>query len=231
MKERPFLVSGLLGLGVVAMTLLLTLAGPRPINPLPNGFITPVLAFEFAETETEVRQLFEPIGLPAGDAVRRDMDRLNRLDFAYMALYAGLMATFGLTAARLSGRRLYYGAAAVTLMVLAADILENIQLLNMTNHLASGDFADQLARLQLFTWLKWGGLALYFLMLIPFFNGTVGWGRAGVVLCALPFVLGILAFFNRGLLNELFALSVGLMFIFLTIYSLRRSPQPLAVVA
>lgn len=231
MKERPFFVSGILGLGVIVMTLLLTLAGPRPISPLPDGFITPVLAFEFAETEAEVRRLFDPIGQPAGDAVRRDMDRINRLDFIYMALYTALMFTFALTAARLSGRRLLYLAAGIALVVLIADILENLQLLSITNQLANGDFGSQLYRLRLFTWLKWGGLALYFLMLIPFFAQTSGWTRVGVILGVLPFALGLLAFLNRGLLSELFALSIGLMFIFLTVYSLRRSPQPLATVA
>jgi hypothetical protein len=231
MKDRPFLVSGILGLGAIAMTLLLTVVGPRLVSPLPDGFITPVLAFEFAETGDEIHQLFAPIGRPEGDTVRRDMDLVNRLDFIYMALYAGLMFTFAMTVARLTEHRFYYLAAAVAVGVLAADILENSQLLSITGHLAEGDFGDQLARLRLFTWLKWGGLALYFFMLIPYFSRTGGWSRAGAFLGAIPLILGVLAYIDRGLLSELFALSVGLMFIFLTIYSLRRAPQPIAAVA
>lgn len=231
MKERPFLVSGILGLGVVVMTLLLTLIGPRPVTPLPDGFITPVLAFEFAETANEVNRIFAPIGSPAGEVTRQRMVLVNRLDFIYMFLYAGLMFTFALTAARLSGRRLYYFAAVVTIVVLAADILENNQLLSITGRLETGDFNAQLARLHVFTWLKWGGLALYFVLLVPFFYEATGFGRAGAILGWLPLGLGVPAYFNPGLLSELFALSVGMMFLFLTFYSLRRSPQLVAAVA
>ena len=44
MKDRPFLLSGILGLGAVIMTLVLSAVGPRPTAPLPSGFVTPVLA-------------------------------------------------------------------------------------------------------------------------------------------------------------------------------------------
>ena len=35
MKDRPFLISGILGLGAVVMTLVLSAVGPRPTAPLP----------------------------------------------------------------------------------------------------------------------------------------------------------------------------------------------------
>lgn len=214
MTRRPFLISGILGLGAVAVTLLLSFVGPRPAA-LPAGFITPVLAFEFAKSEAEVRQIIDPVG-----DVRPAMDRVNQLDFLYIALYGGCLFTFALTCDRLTGRRLFFGAAALAIGIMAADILENVQLLTITAHMDDGGFAGELTRLRLFTWLKWGGLAVYFALLWPYFARLGGPARWLGAICFLPLLLGAVAFLSRGLMSELFALSVGLMFLMLTAYSL-----------
>lgn len=228
MRERPFLVSGILGLGAVVMTLVLSAVGPRPTAPLPAGFITPVLAFEFAETEDEVAALLTPVDQPAGDTVRAAMDRVNRLDFLYIALYGGCLLAFSLTCARLSGQRLYYALAALAVAIMAADMLENAQLLAITRDLGARPIEALLARLRLFTWLKWGGLALWFLLMRPYFQRAGRFGRLLGLVSLLPLLLGIAAFFRPGLLSELFALTIGLLFLLLTVYAWRfKQPAPM----
>lgn len=232
MRERPFLVSGILGLGAVVMTLVLSAVGPRPAAPLSAGFMTPVLAFEFAETEAEVAALFAPGGQPAGDAVRAAMDRVNRLDFLYIALYGGCLLAFALTCARLTGQRLYFLAAALAVAIMAADVLENVQLLAITRDLGARSIDDLLTRLRLFTWLKWGGLALWFLLMRPYFQREARLGRFIGLVSLLPLLLGVVAFFQPGLLSELFALSIGLLFLLLTVYAWRfRQPSLIATAA
>jgi hypothetical protein len=226
MQHRPFLLSGILGLGAVVMTLVLSAIGPRPAAPLPAGFITPVLAFEFAETEAGVMALFAPAGQPEGDAVRAAMDRVNRLDFLYIALYGGCLVTFALTCARLTGRRVYWAAAALAVAIMAADVLENLQLLAITRDLGTADIGPALARLRLFTWLKWGGLALWFLLMRPAFASA---GRLGAFIglaAVLPLLLGVVAFLWPGLASELFALAIGLLFLLLTIFAWRYRAEP-----
>lgn len=227
MKDRPFLLSGIFGLGAVIMTLVLSAVGPRPAAPLPAGFITPVLAFEFAETEDEVAALFAPVGQPAGDTVRAAMDRVNRLDFLYIALYGGCLLAFSWVCFRTTRQRAYLLAAALAVAIMAADVLENVQLLTITGDLAARPIDDPLARLRLFTWLKWGGLALWFLLMRPYFQSAGRFGRAIAWVSILPFLLGAAAFIWPGLLSELFALAIGLLFLLLTVYAWRFRQLPL----
>jgi len=228
MRARPFFVTGILGLGTVLMTLIMTAIGPRPAAPLPAGFITPVLAYEFATTDADVAALFAPVGQPAGETVRAAMDRVNRLDFLYIVFYGGFLTTFALVCARATRQPVFLLAAALAPLIMLADVLENVQLLAITARLGTTDIAVQLARLRWFTWLKWGGLALWFLLLRPYFLARGGFGRAIALASLLPLVLGVVAFLWPGLASELFALAVGLLFILLTVYAWRYRP-PAAV--
>ena len=214
MRDRLFLISGILGIGALVMTLILARVGPRATGPLPDGFITPVVAFEFAESAAEVTTLFEPGGSAAA------MDRLNRWDFLFMALYSLFLGTFALAAARQFGQPVLYIAAALAPLILLADVMENVQLLSLTAQLnLGGNMEPALDRLHLFTWLKWGGLAAYFLLLIPYFRRLDGRWRFVWLAAALPALAGGVALISRGLANELLALSIGLMFVLLTVYA------------
>lgn len=218
MTNRPFRISGILGLGAVALTLLFSLIGPQPAAPLPNGFITPVLAFEFARTDGDVRAIFSPMG-QAADSVRAAMDRVNRLDFLYIALYGGCLLAFALTCARLTGRRVYLIPAALAVVIVVADILENVQLLAITREMGVTSVGGNLAALHVFTWLKWGGLALWFLLLRPWFQNQPGPARVIGLVALLPLLIAVVAFVRPGPASELFALSTGLMFLLLTVYA------------
>ena len=223
MRDRLFLISGILGLGALAMTLMLAFIGPRQTGPLPPGFITPVMAFEFAESQKEVYHLFEPGG--AAEA----MDRVNRWDFLYMTFYSLFLGTFALAAGRRTGRAIFYIAAVVALIVLYADALENVQLLGLTMKMRmdGGSLRAALERLHVYTWLKWGGLALWFLLMRYYFQRAGRFGRFVGWVSVFPLLLGIAAFVRPGLMSELFALSIGLLFLLLTVYSWRsRRPQP-----
>ncbi len=217
MRDRLFLIAAILGLGAIAMTLVLALIGPRQIGPLPPGFITPVMAFEFAETPAEVLTMFQPAGAAAA------MDRVNRWDFLYMALYNAFLGVFALAAARHSGRRFFYLPAALALVILAADALENVQLLGLTYRttLDGGSLDALLGRLRFYTWLKWGGLALYGLLIAVYFRGLPGRWRWVAPVVVLPAVLAVLAVVARGLPHELMALAIGVMFVVLTGYSMQ----------
>ncbi len=219
MRDRLFFISGLLGIGALAMTLIMALIGPRETGPLPPGFNTPSRAFEFARREAEVNQLFEPYGAAAA------MDRVNRWDFLYMTLYSAFLGTFALAAARRAGRPAFYVAAALAVVILFADAMENLQLLGLTFRMSldGGSLTTTLERLHVYTWLKWGGLAVYFLLLAPYFRGLSGPWRWIWVAALLPAALAVVAFLSRGLANELMALSIGLLFLLLTGYALRRS--------
>ena len=142
---------------------------------MPDGFSTPILAFEFVETEQEVIDLFGSDPAVRAELVRR-FDLGNWVDFLYMLLYAGLLFLFAVQLVRVnasteqgrSGRFLYYIPAFLAVVIFAGDLLENIQLLRITANL-DGEYGRQLTLLPIFTWIKWGGLAIYFLLLTPYF--------------------------------------------------------------
>lgn len=219
MRDRLFLISGILGVMALAMTLLLNGVGPRQTGPLPPGFLTPIIAFEFAESEAEVYRLFQPDGSAAA------MDRLNRWDFLFMAVYSLFLFTFALAAARGAGRPALYAAAALAPLILAADALENVQLLGLTMRmqLEGGSLAATLDRLHVYTWLKWGGLAAYFVLIASYFRERPGVWRGIWLAAQLPALLAVLAFLRRGLPSELLALSVGVMFLLMTVFALKVS--------
>ncbi len=233
MRDRLFLLSGLLGLGALLMTAIIWLISPRQVGPMPPGFVTPVMAFEFAADPAEVGHLFSVMGAAAA------MDRVNRWDFLYMALYNGFLIAFALACARRTGNRYYYVVAALPLLIWLADALENVQLLAITGLLAGdavepvmGQMLPLLDRLRLFTWLKWGGLALYFVLLWPYFRGRAGWARWIGIVGLLPALLAVAALISRGLANELMVLAIGLLFLLLTVYAWKIAvAQPVVVAA
>jgi hypothetical protein len=224
MRERLFLISGILGIGAILGPLLFALIGPREIGPMVPGFISPVIAFEFAESGAEVWDLFRPVG--SAEA----MDRVNRWDFLYMVVYNLFLFTFAMGLAHMTGRRYFYIPAALAGLILVGDVMENVQLLALTYETTlDGNFYDPyLARLRVYTWLKWGGLAVYCLLMAPYFRRLGDWSRFTGYVAVLPAILAIAAWFNRGLLNELMALAIGVMFVLFTVHAWRWAARPAA---
>jgi hypothetical protein len=82
----------------------------------------------------------------------------------------------------------------------------------------SGETHFVLRPLHFYTWGKWGALTIVFLLLIPFFHSAGRYGRLISYIALIPAILGILSFVNPGLLSELFALSVIIMFFLMIIF-------------
>lgn len=220
--------SGVVGLLVVAMSIGLLAVFPSTAPNMPEGFFTPIIAFEFIQTRAEVFGMFTQAD--GAESVNETMiaafDLGNRLDYIYMGLYSVFLVLFSLTCARISGKKYFYAATALSLVVLAGDALENIQLLGITSYLKnglnSGELETHLGLLYRFTWMKWGGLAAIFLVLAPWFLRGGRFSKAiglSAIACA---GLGLAAFFHRSVITEIFGLSVGVMFLLMIIYCFRR---------
>jgi hypothetical protein len=200
------------------MSIVLLCVFPSRLPSLPRGFFTPIIAFEFVRTADDVETIFGPADSPQRPEIVRAMDLGNRLDYIYMVLYAAFLAVFSRTCARITGRKLFYIPMGLAGVALAADALENIQLLGITANLASMDIGRYLARLHLMTWAKWGSLALVFLFLVPYFSKGGRYARviAGVaIVCA---VLAAAAFLHRSVTNEIFSALVALLFLLTIVY-------------
>jgi hypothetical protein len=94
-----------------------------------------------------------------------------------------------------------------------------MQMLAIMNNLASGDFSAELYRLNIFTWAKWGGLTAVFISLIPFLRNSGVFGRIVSVIILLSGISGSAAFLQRSVINEIYVLSIALIFLLLIIFS------------
>ncbi|MCD6585377.1 MAG: hypothetical protein J7K96_06410 [Desulfobacteraceae bacterium] len=220
MKNRPFLKAGYIGLLVIVMSMILVTIFPSKASKMPQGFFTPIIAFEFIETKAEVFQLFASTDGTIRQTMVDAMDLGNQLDFIYMFLYSLFLLMFCLKCAEISSKKYYYIGAVIAVAVLSADALENIQLLGITANLETGNFKQYLAWLHLFTWMKWGGIAVIFLVLFFWFIKGGIFSKIIGITGAWSFASGLLAFLSRSVLNELFGLTVALMFIMMIIYCL-----------
>jgi hypothetical protein len=217
--ERPFLITGFIGIAVVVMSIVLLSVFPSRSPSLPAGFFTPIIAFEFIESPEEVHQLFgEKTSAERRDMVRA-MDRGNRLDFVYMLLYSSFLFAFSIQCSRERGQRIFYLGAVISIIVLAGDFMENLQLLEITSRLQGGSFDGELMALKIFTWQKWGGIATIFLILMPYFIRGNLFAKIIALWGLGVFFIGAMAYLERSVLNEIFSLSVAVMFLLMIIYS------------
>jgi len=217
--KRPFLAAGFIGIAVIVMSIILMGVYPPRSPSLPTGFFTPIIAFEFIDSPEEVYRLFGEKNSPERQEMVRAMDWGNRLDFIYMLLYSLFLFFFSKQCSRETGNKIFYLGAVMSIVVLTGDFMENLQLLKITSTLDEGTFEGELMALKIFTWQKWAGIATIFFILIPYFiRGKVFakiiafWG------CGVCFT-GVMACLERSIVNEIFSLSVAVMFLLMIVYS------------
>lgn len=95
------------------------------------------------------------------------------------------------------------------------DALENFQIQNIIKDI-NGNIELFLIYLRLYTWLKWGSLAIIFLIFGTHFLKSKKW-LWGIV-AILPFCLMPFAYFSYNIINEIFAMSVVVNFLILFIF-------------
>lgn len=224
-KSRPFFWSGIAGLVLVTVGLLVNFAGPGPSQSLPPGFLTPIIAFEFADDSADVVTIFGPADSQEREELIRRITNSTSLDFAFLIFYGAFLLSFALIAEKQTGKRHYYLAALLAVIAPLFDVLENRQLLAIMEQLLVGETQFELAPLQWFTWVKWGSLALAFLLFAPFFRRGGAYGRCVSIIAFAPAALGVLALLMPGLLNELFAIATVLMFLLMIAFAFVYKPE------
>ena len=220
------MVSGFIGIAVILVSLLSLIVFPQSSPGEIEGFSTPIVAFEFAETVEEINTLFGANGSTEQADMIRKMDQGNYLDYLYMLLYSGFLFSFAVLAAKQNGQKWVYAGVVLAVLALIGDALENVQLLTITANLQSGDFADALMRLHWFTWLKWGSLAVYFLVIGIWFWGNGRFGKFIAAISELTFLLGLFAYVARGSITELFTVSVALTFLLMIVFCFTTKNAP-----
>lgn len=208
---------------IVGIIVLLISFAMMPINPskagtLPEGFFSPIIAFEFIKTNAEVTELFN---VPNQSELLSKFNLGLKIDFVYMIAYSLLLAlVLMIIYKKTGGKKFYLFMIILPFIIMFGDFFENLQLLTITSNLQSGDFQDSLALLPFITWIKWGGLTVYFSILSFFFlKSKKAFGKIYSVTAALTLLLAIISIFTRSMANEIFVLSIGLLFILVIAFS------------
>jgi hypothetical protein len=164
----------LTGLAVIAITGVFMSLHLRTVQPLGGAYgDQAMIAFELADTPEKLARVIgtDP---PSAEAarIRSEMDRANRIDFLYIAVYAPFIAcSCAALALRRHRRWLWLGLVLAPLAALC-DIAENLALLALTR--SGADVPALLAALHLRTFAKWELLACTSAL---FAAGFVGGGR------------------------------------------------------
>ncbi len=213
MKNKPFLYIGILGVIVLLNAYWLKNTFPSKAPYMVEGFSTPITFFAFIQSPVELESFF---GLDNYDfdsaAFIKRMDNGNKIDFIFALLYSVFFFLFFMKLAKISEKKWYKSGMLLAIIAFAADVMENVQLLQITSNLTNGIYEQNLDYLFIFTWIKWSslaiGMALFGLWLIKLpgilrYMGYIAW---------LPIIFGFIAFLNRGVFTELFTRSINIMF-------------------
>ena len=215
MKQNAFKTARFFGIALLACAIILLFINPKPENNLPAGFYTPIIAFEFIQSPQEVAHFFE-----VKDVLSYEQGLLtgNAIDYLFICLYSGLLLFIALGIYRISNAKTMFLAMLFCLTMLVFDGLENLQLYHILQNYKTGDIIENLGLLNIFTWLKWGSIASAFLLFSPFFFKGKVFHKIIGALCVVCFGLCIAAFLQHGVLNEIFATSVVLVFLLLVVF-------------
>ena len=219
MKKRPLIKVGVIGIILIFAGIFSTQSFPKKAYYMSHGFATPILYFEFIESPIEVYDFFGITHetIPDKEFINK-MNHGNKLDFGFAFIYSIFLSFLFWSIAKLTNNKLYFIAILLSVIAFVFDILENIQLIGITDKLINGDFSDELINLQIFTWIKWISLSLIF-SIYAYWLYTIKTVKYAILISLSPIIFGILSYINKGIFTELFAISISIMFVISTIYS------------
>jgi hypothetical protein len=206
-----------LGVAVIVIAGIMMLIYPS-VEGLPAGFRSPVLAFEFATSESDLA--FMAGSDENARQIRREMNRGQLLDMVFPFAYGGLILVLLLTLTR-KGYLLPKIGIIFALAIIPADLWENQVMYAITKRLEEGLLAaDLLPRLHKATWLKWWAIGLSAICLSvgyfqqkKYLNGFIGiMGGTGI---AVAWITG-----GNAIFVEMMALLLLILFGYFSIISI-----------
>lgn len=204
-SKYPFAQTGLFILPI--LTLVICMEFYLPSDP-PEGYKSFIVAFEFAKTPAEIRTLFEGLSPQTID----NIDKANYIDFGFMLAYSLFLGLMFKKAASVFNRRWLLWGVLLSVVIFLADFTENILLLNITKIYQQQTelqiLAPVLANLHLVTWLKWGGLAVAFVLFFFGMKKDTGLAKFTGGALLLPFPLAFWALSHNPVAETWFVFSV-----------------------
>ena len=197
-----------------------------PADLAPHGYSSVILAFEFILNQSDLDAVLSPLST----AQIADLDMVNYIDFAYMVIYSSLLAGVFYITWKMEGLKFLKLGMAFAACALFSDLFENFQLLDLTKMYSSSTtegLDSVMSNLFIFTWLKWGSLAIAMALLVPVLmkRGLLSKVIAFVLLLPIGFLI-IAALTPSPAVIDKFAMTIIFGFLALAIYIVAyRKPQ------
>jgi len=183
---------------------------------LAEGFQTPVIAFEFAKTESDLSFLSGQSELSRSNREQMDAGH-SGWDMFFPLAYGGFIALLLLRIKGQSRGFIWLGVVFAVLIV-PFDINENLTLLQITAALAGSAATEGLLlKLYLATWLKWGAIGASIAILAAGFAINRHYLSASVAALAAVGVATCWLFNSEPFLAEIMSKLILLFFVFFTI--------------
>ena len=205
LKIHPFARTGLFIFPILIMVLFMEFYLP---SDAPEGYKSFIVAFEFARTPAEIQTLFadlEPEEI-------KNIDIANYIDFGFMLAYSLFLGLLFKKSVSVFKKRWLIWGAIFSVFIFLADLAENIFLLHITRIYSSGSdieiFTATLKNLHLATWLKWGGLSVFFILFFFGIKKNSGLAKFTSGALLLPFPLAIWALSHNPVAETWFVFSV-----------------------
>lgn len=213
--NHPFAKIGILAVPLLMFIILMEIFFPKIHN---EGYQSFIIAFEFARTPGELHSLFNGFT----DETFRNIDIGNYLDFGFMITYTLFLVLFFQKAAKTFDIRWLLAGIPFSLIVLLADVVENIFLLKITGiytpEIADSVLIPMLNKLNFATWIKWGALAIIFALFSIRSMGKKILKHIEGVVFIIPLLLIFWALSNNPMGVSRFTLSIALAFFLLLFY-------------
>ena len=213
MIENPFRTAVFFGLAMIGVALALLFINPLNQQNLPEGFQTPIIAFEFMNNVNDVFIFFQ-VDDPKEYAARMMLG--NKIDYLFMILYPLFLCFVGIGFYRITGLRfILLVAILLPLIISLSDALENLNIAAIIKNYKTTSIDQELRSLNVFTWIKWSGIASLLLIYASLIFKRPGWYKSVGVVGVLTFIACVISFFMRGVYLEVMATLVMVSFVVL----------------
>ena len=214
-KTHPFGGIGMLAIPMLLYTISMEIFLPKTN---PEGFQSFIIAFEFAKTPEQIHQLFNGFT----PDIFRKINIGNYIDFGFMLTYSMFLVLFFNKAAKTFDKRWLFAGIPLSLIVLLADVMENVYLLKITGiytpSVTDSELIPLLNKLHIATWIKWGGLSVIFALFSIKSLGKKVLSHVEGAVFVIPALFSFWALFNDPMGVSRFTLSIVLAFFLLCFY-------------
>lgn len=221
MGKNMKLCTIILGIIMILIGLALMFINPTVVGPLPEGFFTPIIALEFMKEVGDLQRFFEIANV---ETIKSEFYLGNQIDYFFPFAYSLFLICCSRMMYLETKAKALWMIIPLGIIVTYADIYENLNIAEILTMNQLQNSSLILEQLQIYTWLKWGGLCAIMLILSIYFLQKNWWRKILGIGLFLSFSMSIPALILGGIYCEIMALMIMSCFIGLLAFAFTWKP-------